>query len=593
MSKTVACKVCGLVSPLGTAECPDCGAPLPVQPDPAPADQPDGAELPAGEQTEAKTKAKAPASPRKRLLRRAAVFLAVCLGLELAAFALPEKQPPPGMIWFYETVVTPQGVWNYGEEDLSVSAISNDFRYALFHNAEPDWFIYGSSSGMSSVRSSFSYARTPKGGYYLFDGRVLETLDWNTASAIQNGAVFYTHPDGGGTALCRRELATGKITRIDRAEGEAELEIFQASIDGTAVAYRWAAEEEDQEPGPYRLWRMGDKAPTLIDCGDTLWSVGKGGGALLFHRYLDDDEYYIGENILWQNGQWLPLPKLAWMWENDDLTEFILRDYDDGEYEMEEWYYYAPGETAEPVKLDVPDYRWLTLLTNRANGQGARLKGSYVRLIRYDDSGMDDLYYLGEDLSLTPVALGVEQLTVDEAGEKLAYLQNGNLYQIALSPGGLAEPQRLTDTADLLSSVAGAGTVEGFAASEDLEHIYYWETTLTPFDYDLYYWNDGAPQGLSFPFGTRGTTPQLTLTDEGCYIVYNRDLYYAPHGEDPRLVEEELGSSPYIQLLGSEKTPILMGSRWEDGVSVEVFWRLDGAKEPVELEEWYPKEGKI
>lgn len=592
MSKTVVCKVCGLVSPLGSLECPDCGAPLPTRSDPAPADQPDGAELPAGEQTKAKEKAKAPASPRKRLLRRVAVFLALCLAVELAAFALPEKGLPTGMIWFYDTVVTPQGVWNYGEEGLDLSGLSDDQRYALFHDG-PDYrftwssdFLYGSST---SIAQRGRKGQT--GGYYLFDGQVLETLDWNTASAIQNGAVFYTHPDGGGTALCRRELDTGKITQIDRAEGEAELETFQPSVDSTAVAYRWAV-EEGEEPGPYRLWRMGDKAPTLIDCGDTLWSVGKGGGALLFHRYLDDDDYYIGENTLWQNGQWLPLPKLAWMWENDDLTEFILRDYDDGEYEMEEWYYYAPGKTPEPVKLDVPDYRWLTLLTNRANGQGARLKGSYVRLIRYDDSGMDDLYYLGEDLSLTPVALGVEQLTVDEAGEKLAYLQNGNLYQIALSPGGLAEPQRLTDTADLLSSVWNAGTVEGFAASEDLEHIYYWETTLTPFDY-LYYWNDGAPQDLSFPFGTRGTTPQLTLTDEGCYIVYNRDLYYAPHGEDPRLVEEELGSSPYIQLLGSEKTPILMGSRWEDGVSVEVFWQLDGAKEPVELEEWYPKEGKV
>lgn len=596
MTKEVTCKVCGCVSPLGRFECPDCGAPLPTTaeaPDrSAPAsDQPES-DAPAGEAK----KAKAPLSPRKRLLRRVAVFLAVCLGLELAVFVLPHKGPPPGMTWGGDGLVTPQGVWDYGGEGLMVYDMTQDGRYALLRDAlrtRVNWsdeVLYGSSS---SIAWGPSY--DPEGGYYLFDGRVLETLDWETVSGIRNNAVFYTQPDGEGTRLCRRDLPTGKITQIGRWEEKDPVASLMASPDGSAVVYRRQGETSGEE-GDYLLWRVGERTPVELGNPGILQSIGTGGRSCLFYRPTDE-EGYIYQLSLWEGGTLRSLPSsMTWIWGSDDLSELMLREMKNDE--MGDWYYYASGETPEPVKLEVPEDSYLSI----AWAQGSdytidTLKDRFYQLYWYDNNRMEsrlDLYYLEEDLSLTCLVQGIDQYAIDPAGERVVYLQDGGLYQLTGNGTDGWERQPLDTDPDARSPFVSASVVDSFFASDDLRHIYYRKTTQTIFDYSLYYWHDGTLTELDFEFETRISTPQFAFTDEGYYMLYNRDLYYGRHGRPPKLVAEEMGNGALLSLNGQGQ--FLYWSQrynYEDGENQITFWRLDGAKEPVELEEWYPKEGKV
>lgn len=595
MTETVRCRVCGRPSPLGTAECPDCGAPLPQElpkeETPAPAQT---AEAAAGEVADPPGKERMPA--KHPILRRVAVFLALCLVAELALFALPQKQSPPGVALAAGGLVTPDGVWDYTADGFVFSTATSDGRYVILQQvgedaaAKTQWVWEALSS--SSVNLSYTYGLD--GDYYLFDGRTLEPTDWDTATLTDSGAVFYTVTDEAGTTLSRRNLTTGKISEIQRVEGGCDLADLRPSADGTAVAYRWKTDGNT----PYSLWRVGEKKPAEIGCEGVLWGVGNGGGTCLFSReYLYGDmdgsapwgdegsQYY-----LWRDGERIDLPDRMPIWCNNDFTEFLQMDY------LGDWYYLDVDGMDEAVKLDVPEGGYLSSTGLYHDYHWDTLTGHFY--LSYD-SGANRVYYLtrrGELLSVTDGLAG--DFRVGEGGQNAVFMKNGDLYRAAVLPDDTVETQRLTQTVKIASSGLETGGVDAFAVNGDLTHIYY--VAQSPEGYRggkiLYHWHDGESHALDFQYGLTYSAYQnaIEVTPEGgCYFHNGGDVYYTEKDAPPAPVLEDAGMGAQPQLVGPEGWPLVVGSRWADGENKQLYWRLDGANEPVELTEWIPKEGKI
>lgn len=593
MTETVKCRVCGCPSPLGTAECPDCGAPLPRE---LPKETPPPLSEAAGDAPLAGRGRKEKHPARHPLLRRVACFVAVCLGLELALFALPQKQPPPGVALAAGGLVTPDGVWDFTADGFAFSTATSDGRYVILQRVGADaasktrWVWEALSS--SSVDLSYTYA--PDGDYYLFDGRTLEQTDWDTATLTDNGTVFYTVADETGTTLSRRDLTTGTVSEIQRVEGETGLADLWPSADGTAVAYRWKTDGNT----PYSLWRVGEKKPAEIGCEGVLWGVGNGGGTCLFSReYLYGDmdggtpqgdersQYY-----LWRDGERIDLPDRMPVWCSNDFTEFLQMDY------LGDWYYFDVATMTEGVKLDVPDGGYLSSVGLYSDYHWDTLTGHFY--LSYD-GGADRVYYLTRRGELLPVTYGVAgDFQVGKGGQNAVFMKNGDLYRAAILSDDTVEIQQLTQTGNMASSGLNEGSVETFAANGDLTHIYY--VAQSPEGYRggkiLYHWHDGESHPLDFQYGLTYNVYQNAIEvtrSGGCYFHNGGDVYYTAQDAPPTPVLEDAGMGAQPQMVGPERWPLVVGSRWVDGENKQLYWRLDGANEPVELTEWVPKEGKI
>lgn len=608
MTETVQCRVCGCPAPLGTAECPDCGAPLPQElPKETPPPLSETAEdaLPeAGRNKKEKHPARHP------LLRRVAVFLALCLVAELALFALPQKQPPPGVVLTAGGFVTPDGVWDYEADGFFFTTATSDGRYVILRQVGEEALSKVKSLRGVLSSSSMSYTYVPEGDYYLFDGRTLERTEWDMATLTDNGTVFYTVADETGTTLSRRELTTGKASEIQRVEGEADLADLRPSADGTAVAYRWETDGEEAEP--YLLWRRGDKAPTALDGQGTLMGVGNGGRTCLFWNGetlygWDGSAHYgtlgDGENsgyYLWRDGESVYLSGWMPMWCNNALTELLLRE--EREDSSGDWYYYDMNAMTAPVRLDASNETYLIPAVRNGNlwwsGYGSEtLKG---RFYVGQTSGGSAVYYLTRRGTLLPVTEGLEGgFLLDEAGQNAVYLKDGDLYRAAVLPDETVETVQFTQTVgSLTSSSLDAGSVDAFAANGDLTHIYY--VAQSPEGYRggkvLYHWHDGASHALDFEYGLTYNAYQnaIEVTPEGgCYVQNSGNVYYTEKDAPPTLILEDAGMGTQPQLVGPDRWPLVTGTTWEGGASKQLYWRLDGDKEPIGLTEWAPKEGKI
>lgn len=603
MTDLVTCRVCGFEAPLGTAECPECGAPLPTKVEapaqpvsttepPSPANQP-----PADE-----TAADAPAEKKPFKLRPVhlvAGLLAVCLLIPLILLVLPKKEPLPGVVATGSGFVTQDGVWDIEAEGLTywggVSYMGGDVTYFLLgKRAEGDTSAVdgGTLRGTtyySSISSSYYFAPEIE-QYYLFDGRTLEPLEADEAT-MQGEVVFYLQRKDGQTTLYRRDLARGETTQVDTFPGEGELIDYNYAVDGSAVVYSWGQGAD----ATYRLWRRGSRKPMeLKDLPGSVRAVGTDGKTLLLWKgttYTATGAYVNGREQwwLWRDGTLLDLPAMELNSYNNTHTQFLFRDLNYEDY-TGEWYYYAPDETDQPVLLGVgreaycyPILWWQTEQTS--------LKGQFYQV--YNNGG-DGLYYLADDLTFLPVAEGdVDDHALAADGQAMIYLQNRDLYRAAVDSGGTLSVTPLTNTAEEVSG-SSTGTVSSFAASEDLKHVYYedWRSLYSG-EPTLHYWHDGVDTTLDLPI-LRTNTVSLTVTNDGaCYFTHTRDLYYTEKGGPPQLLLEEVGTNASIRLVGKTKWPLLMGSRWEDSQNKAVYWLLDGNRIPVELEEWRPEEGTL
>lgn len=596
MTETVKCRVCDCLSPLGTAECPDCGAPLPQElpreETPAPVQT---AEAAVGEVADTPGKERMPA--KHPILRRVAVFLTLCLVAELALFALPQKQPPPGVVLTAGGFVTPDGVWDYTADGFVYTTATSDGRYVILQQVGADaasktrrvWEALSSSS----VNLSYTYA--PDGDYYLFDGRTLERTDWDTATLTDNGTVFYTVADETGTTLSRRDLTTGTVSEIQRVEGETGLADLWPSADGTAVAYCWKTDGKS----PYSLWREGDKKPAETGSDDTLLGVGNGGGICLFRRASwgergDGDVLYDGSYdggyYLWRDGETVDLPDRVPIWHSSDFTEFLQMDY------LGDWYYFDVDTMTEGVKLDVQENCYLHSAGLYHNDQWDTLTGRFY--LSYSGS-VNMVYYLTHKGELCLAEEWLEgDFRLDEAGQNAVYRKNGDLYRLAVLPDDTLETQQLTQTTGAASSSLDGGSVDGFAANEDLTHIYY--VAQSPEGYRggkiLYHWHDGESHALDFQYGLTYNAYQNAIEvtgSGGCYFQNSGDVYYTEKDAPPTLILEDVGMGAQPQLVGPDRWPLVTGAVWEGGENKQLYWRLDGANEPVELTAWTPKEGKV
>ncbi len=602
MTETVQCRVCGCLAPLGTAECPDCGAPLPrelpKEETPLPPSEAEDAQPEAGRNKKEKHPARHP------LLRRVACFVAVCLGLELALFALPQKQPPPGVVLTAGGFVTPDGVWDYEADGFFFTTATSDGRYVILQQVGEEALskVKPIRSVLSSSSVNLSYTYAPDGDYYLFDGRTLERTDWDTVTLTDSGAVFYTVQDDTGTALFHRDLPTGKVREIDRVEGEVDLTDLRPSADGTAAAYRW----ESSGQTPYSLWRVGDKEPVELDGQGTLVGVGNGGQTCLFwegNTNGTDDTLYRGYDnsyYLWRDGESVDLSGWMPMWCNNALTELLLRK--EREDSSGDWYYYDVKAMTAPVRLDASNETYLIPAVRNGNlwwsGYGSEtLKG---RFYVGQTSGGSAVYYLTRRGELLPVTEGLGgDFLLDEVGQSAVYLKDGDLYRAAVLPDETVETGQLTQTVgSLTSSDLDAGSVDAFAANGNLTHIYY--VAQSPEGYRggkvLYHWHDGESHALDFQYGLTYNAYQgaIEVTPEGgCYFQNSGDVYYTAQDAPPTLVLEDAGIGAQPQLVGPDQWPLVTGATWEGGESKQLYWRLDGEKEPVGLTAWTPKEGKI
>lgn len=602
MTETVQCRVCGCLAPLGTAECPDCGAPLPrelpKEETPLLSSKAEDAQPEAGRNKKEKHPARHP------LLRRVACFVAVCLGLELALFALPQKQPPPGVVLTAGGFVSPDGVWDYEADGFFFTTATSDGRYVILQQVGEEALskVKPIRSVLSSSSVNLSYTYAPDGDYYLFDGRTLERTDWDTVTLTDSGAVFYTVQDDTGTALFHRDLPTGKVREIDRVEGEADLADLRPSADGTAVAYRW----ESSGQTPYSLWRVGDKTPVELDGQGTLVGVGNGGQTCLFwegNTNGTDDTLYRGYDnsyYLWRDGESVDLSGWMPMWCNNALTELLLRK--EREDSSGDWYYYDVKAMTAPVRLDASNETYLIPAVRNGNlwwsGYGSEtLKG---RFYVGQTSGGSAVYYLTRRGELLPVTEGLGgDFLLDEVGQSAVYLKDGDLYRAAVLPDETVETGQLTQTVgSLTSSDLDAGSVDAFAANGNLTHIYY--VAQSPEGYRggkvLYHWHDGESHALDFQYGLTYNAYQgaIEVTPEGgCYFQNSGDVYYTAQDAPPTLVLEDAGIGTQPQLVGPDQWPLVTGATWEGGESKQLYWRLDGEKEPVGLTAWTPKEGKI
>lgn len=587
MTDTVKCRVCGLASPLGTAECPDCGAPLPQElpKTPEPTVAPVEEAAPVSEKKEP--------SPKRRRARWVAGFLAVCLSAELAAVLWPQKPTPPGVAMVTEGLATPEGVWDYTADGFVCTTSTADGRYFILQQVGEDaasktnWVW----EALSSSSVSMSYAYYPDGDYYLFDGRTLEKTDWATATLLDSGVVFYTVQDDMGTTLSRRELSTGKVTEIDRTEGEVELTDLLYSADGTALAFRWEADGET----PYSLWRVGDKEPVELDEEGNLLNVASGSHTCLFWQ---GETFYVygdpsggrkrgdgdGENrgyYLWRDGEILNLPDRMPIQANRDLTEFLQLDY------LGNWYYWEVDAGTEGVKLDVPAEGYLSSAGLYNEYQWDALTGHFY--LSYSNEG-NEVYYLTHRGELCPVTEGLDgDFLVAEDGQSTVYQKGGELWRAAVLPDETVETSPLTQT---------GGMVDAFAANGDLTHLYY--VAQSPEGYrggkTLYHWHDDESHPLDFEYGLTYNAYQNAIEvtpDGGCYFKSGGDVYYTQGDAPPTLVLEDAGMGAQPQLVGPSQWPLVTGAVWEGGANKQVCWRLDGAKEPVELTAWTPKEGTV
>ena len=599
MTETVQCRVCGCPAPLGTAECPDCGAPLPQE---LPR-EPEPLAAPAAEDAAPSQEKKGP-SPKRRWARWAAGFLAVCLAAELAVLAIPPKKTPPGVVLTAGGFVTPDGVWDHEADGFFFTTATSDGRYVILQQVGEEALskVKPIRSVLSSSSVNLSYTYAPDGDYYLFDGRTLEQTDWDTATLTDSGAVFYTVQDDTGTALFHRDLPTGKVREIDRVEGEADLADLRPSADGTAVAYRW----ESSGQTPYSLWRVGDKTPVELDGQGTLVGVGNGGQTCLFwegNTNGTDDTLYRGYDnsyYLWRDGESVDLSGWMPMWCNNALTELLLRK--EREDSSGDWYYYDVKAMTAPVRLDASNETYLIPAVRNGNlwwsGYGSEtLKG---RFYVGQTSGGSAVYYLTRRGELLPVTEGLGgDFLLDEVGQSAVYLKDGDLYRAAVLPDETVETGQLTQTVgSLTSSDLDAGSVDAFAANGDLTHIYY--VAQSPEGYRggkvLYHWHDGESHALDFQYGLTYNAYQgaIEVTPEGgCYFQNSGDVYYTAQDAPPTLVLEDAGIGTQPQLVGPDQWPLVTGATWEGGESKQLYWRLDGEKEPVGLTAWTPKEGKI
>lgn len=614
MTETVKCRVCDCLSPLGTVECPDCGAPLPrelpKEETPLPPSEAEDAQPEAGRNKKEKHPARHP------LLRRVACFVAVCLGLELALFALPQKQPPPGVVLTAGGFVTPDGVWDYEADGFFFSTATSDGRYVILQQVGEEALskVKPIRSVLSSSSVNLSYTYAPDGDYYLFDGRTLERTDWDTVTLTDSGAVFYTVQDDTGTALFHRDLPTGKVREIDRVEGEVDLTDLRPSADGTAAAYRWRSGEG--VPGATYLWRRKDDRSVDMKVGqeDYLLGVGSAGKNCLFqtlsrdegaggtvwswgtHVYGGYDGGYYGSNhYLWQDGSIVPMYGMRVMWNNSGYTQFLLQE--DGVDYVGDWYYLDVDAMTQPVKLDLSLGGYLVPVGVSFRYDQDSLGGRY-----YYSWGSDDgkVYYLTPRGELVPVEESLEgSFLTDPGGQTAVYLKDGDLYRAAVLPDETVETGQLTQTAgSLTSSDLDAGSVDAFAANGNLTHIYY--VAQSPEGYRggkvLYHWHDGESHALDFQYGLTYNAYQgaIEVTPEGgCYFQNSGDVYYTAQDAPPTLVLEDAGIGTQPQLVGPDQWPLVTGATWEGGESKQLYWRLDGEKEPVGLTAWTPKEGKI
>lgn len=603
MTGLVTCRVCGFEAPLGTAECPECGAPLPtkIEPpaQPVPTTEPPSpaAQPPADETAVNASVEKKPF--RLRPIHLVAGLLAVCLLIPLILLTLPKKEPLPGVIATGNGgFVTQEGVWDMEAEGLIYVGGSSytgiDGTYFLLGkkgSSDASAVDGGSLRGTvsSSSSSSIFYFYNPEiEQYYLFDGRALEPLEADEA-AMYGEVVFYLQREDGQTTLYRRDLAQGETATVDTFPGEGKLADYCYAPDGSAVVYSWGQGAD----ATYRLWRRGSRKPMeLKDLPGSVSAVGTDGKTLLLWKgtMYTATGAYVDEKArlwLWRDGTLLDLPAMDLANVNDTHTQFLFRDLNYEDY-TGDWYYYAPDETDQPVLLDMdreaycyPLLWWQTEQTS--------LKGRFYQV--YNNGG-DGLYYLTDDLTFLPVTEGgVDDYSLAADGQAMIYLQNGDLYRAAVDPSGTLAVTPLTNTAEVSGSARG--TVSSFAASGNLEHVYYMDWRSLHSDGSaLHYWRDGEDTALDF--SPRTNYVSLTVTDDGaCYFTHTRNLYYTEKGGPPRLLLEEVGSNASIRLVGETKWPLLMGARWEDSQNKAVYWLLDGNRIPVELEEWRPEEGTL
>lgn len=614
MTETVQCRVCGCPSPLGTAECPDCGAPLPRE---LPRKETPGPEAAQTEETAAPVPEKKELSPKLRRARRAALFAAVCLVVQLAAALWPQKYQPAGMTYSDDGIVTMDGLWDLGEEGFWIIDGTTDGRYLILQarGEESQSKARGVADALSSVQLSYTFA--PTGDYYLFDGRTLERTDWATAT-VAGSAVFFTQEDENGVTLGCRDLETGRTHRIERFEGTGQLNDLHPATDGTAAAYRWTA-DGGQEPEAYRLWRAGDRKPVAVDvpAGDTLWGVGRDGESCLFWRMNGEGQknglasiqvyrgeldggyhYYDYDYYLWRNGEITPLPNMMLAWGNTAFTEFLLRE--EREDHNGAWYYYEVDAMAAPVRLDVSvgDYLMPTALSRGSWRSGYDFETLKGRFYMAYASGSNTVYYLTHKGELLVVEEELEgDFRLDETGQNAVYLKNGELYRVSVLPNDTLETQRLTHTGDTVVSGEEWGAVTDFAVSGDLSHIYYVARDAFELysDVKLYHWQGGESRALDMELA-RNQKLYLAVTPAGgCYFVYRQDLYYTEDDKAPvAVMEEEAVFSAAPQLIGPRKWAMAVSIEWAEGSQRQNrYWRLNGYDAPVELTEWIPKEGKV
>lgn len=604
MTDAVKCRVCGREAPLGTLECPDCGAPLPRELPRAP--QPPSAAEKADQG--ARTPAKGPkeTSPKRRRLQWAAAFLAVCLAAQLTAALWPQRPAPPGVYWGGGALVTPQGVWDYEGEDLFFWDATSDGRYVLLQGmGDPESLsgLRGLSAVLTDVSMSYTYA--PTGDYYLFDGRALERTDWTRADLTDAGTVFYTQEDETGVTLGWRDLNTGKDRTVDIFGGAGYLDFLRPSPDGTAAAYRWLATdaETDGNGGGYRLWRAKDGRSAALDVSGGVLGVGRGGETCLLwdaageYPYGWDGDRNYGaprdyRHLLWRDGERTELPDMSIIWVNDRCTQFLLR-WDSGNEGLPAgtagtgaWYYFDADAMTQPLRLDLPADNYLMHASLYENETFDTLPGHFY--LSYGMGG-NRVYYLTQRGELL---LAVDSLDgnfqMDAAEQSAAYLKGGDLYRLNVHPGDTLETARLTSGPD-------SGSVTAFAANEDLSHIYYQARSQENYIRKaLYHWHGGESHALDLELNANYGNVPLTVTDGGgCYFTYARDLYYTEGDAPPALLLEEIGMSASVALVGPEKWPLLPGAVWVGGEKQARHWRLNGYDAPVELTEWYPKEGEI
>lgn len=612
MTETVKCRVCGCSSPLGTGECPDCGAPLPQER--SKEQQPKTAGTEETSVPDAPTSEKKELSSKLRWARRVGLFVALALALQLTAALWPQKYQPTGMTYSDDGIVSMDGVWNIEEDGFWIMDGTADGRYLLLQARDKDAVAKARRGAELLSSAQLSYTYVPMGDYYLFDGRTLERTDWDSA-AVAGSMVFFTVSDDAGvTTLGCRELNTGENWKIQTFGEGVSLDILRPSTDGTVVVYGWNV-DDDQEPGSYRLWRAKDRKSIAVDvpAGDTLWGVGTNGNCLFWHRGDEsngsggedwgwgyhvyggyDGGYYPNNYYLWRDGEVTPLPNLMLMWSNAAFTEFLLRE--EREDHGGAWYYYEVDSMAAPVRLDASSESYLIPAARDWVLWGGytceTLKG---RFYTAQDSGDGASYYLNHRGELLKLDAGAE-LKVNADETQAVYLKNDELYRLTVLPDDTVETQRLTHTGNTLASGAEWGTVVDFAASDDLSHIYY--TARDAFDLyadvKLYHWQGGESRALDMEIDLNQKIQMTATPAGGCYFLYRQDLYYTESGRAPAaVIEGEAAFTVPLQLVGPDKWAMAVGIEWEGSQRQNRYWRLNGYDAPVELTERIPKEGKI